>query len=368
MPKQTPWEISPSDFWDAYACYEKHVPGGLKELESFRTEELPQKLAQSIKANKDIHLSQEEIVKLMEWKLKHGQFRPQLLSLIRKNDDQEVKETTGSAFRIYLADREDWRAALKELCKLKGVGVATGALILSTLDPQHAPFFSDELFRWLHWDEQTKPGQPKGWERKISYVEKEYVSLVEKLKRFENERWSSIESTKEDVGEFNALAVEKVAYVFGKESVYVGDDSELPVTEEVEGWSTEGAENPTQGKTRAGSKRKSATTDVGKDDQVQPKRARGKAKIDAELDIPNLTPSQITPLEIGKLVARYQERQMSPELRVLENYCLGELIKDLQIRKGKGGSKGGFMTSEELTKLTNWKININPDEYAYVYP
>lgn len=61
--------------------------------------------------------------------------------------------------------------------KLKGIGPATASLILAVYDPENIPFFSDELFRWLHYED----AKTKGWDRVIKYTMKEYKDLIEKV-------------------------------------------------------------------------------------------------------------------------------------------------------------------------------------------
>ena len=70
------------------------------------------------------------------------------------------------------------------------------------------PFFSDELYRYLHFEEVKS----KGWDRKISYTMKEYKSLFEKLQTL-RERLE-----KENKQQVSAIDVEKMAYVLGRET------------------------------------------------------------------------------------------------------------------------------------------------------
>ena len=70
------------------------------------------------------------------------------------------------------------------------------------------PFFSDELYRYLHFEEVKS----KGWDRKISYTMKEYKSLFEKLQTL-RERLE-----KENKQQVSAIDVEKMAYVLGREA------------------------------------------------------------------------------------------------------------------------------------------------------
>lgn len=102
--------------------------------------------------------------------------------------------------------------SLKVLTKLKGIGPATASLLLSTNDPSTNPFFSDELFRWLTWDNSGKPG---GWDRVIKYTVKEYQELLD-----------HVHSLRSRLG-VKAVDMEKVAWVLGKEGVDVGKDEQV---------------------------------------------------------------------------------------------------------------------------------------------
>lgn len=110
--------------------------------------------------------------------------------------------------------------AISTLSKLKGIGPATASLLLSCYDPDTIPFFSDELFRWLHWqtdvDGNTKKRKSRGIEddgnanRKINYTAKEYASIFEKTTTL-RERLSK------EAGEpITAVGIEKAAYKISK--------------------------------------------------------------------------------------------------------------------------------------------------------
>lgn len=113
---------------------------------------------------------------------------------------------TEAGFSIYEGDHNLAGKAVSSIAKLRGVGPATASLFLSCYDPIKVPFFSDELFRYLHWSD-TKV---KGWDRKISYTIKEYQSMFDKTqvlrKRLEMESGETVE----------AIDLEQMAYTLGK--------------------------------------------------------------------------------------------------------------------------------------------------------
>lgn len=140
------------------------------------------------------------------WFSKHGTFRPNLAKLIASNSVQEAREATAEAFSIYSKDNAHYGKAIVAVSKLKGVGPATASLIMSSYDPVKIPFFSDELFRYLHWSE----GKGKGWDRKITYTLKEYRDLYEKTQELRQRL------EKESGNVVKAVDLEKMAYALAK--------------------------------------------------------------------------------------------------------------------------------------------------------
>ena len=98
---------------------------------------------------------------------------------------------------------------LKDLSKLRGVGPATATLLLSVYKPNIIPFLSDELWRWVCWDDMA------GWQKKIRYT------LIE---------WHELCLAVADLGErltASASEVEKVAYVIGRFATTKGLEKEV---------------------------------------------------------------------------------------------------------------------------------------------
>lgn len=79
------------------------------------------------------------------------------MGLVKSNPADVVKSTTQEAFAS-LTDSKDVMKAVKIMTKLRGIGPATASLLLSVFQPDTVPFFSDEVFRWTHWDEKGKTG------------------------------------------------------------------------------------------------------------------------------------------------------------------------------------------------------------------
>ncbi|KAM0803730.1 hypothetical protein BDR22DRAFT_839743 [Usnea florida] len=201
-------QISFSSFQFHLHGYEAHVPKKIHRLEDIRFRELPGTLDQRKKAG-EAFLERTEVMALVEWKLKHGTYRPNLAKLVASNSATDVRATTKSAFEVYEAHKEDYDKSITALSKLKGIGPATASLLLSSYDPMAIPFFSDEIYRYVLWEE----AKLKGWDRKINYTIKEYRALFERVaalrKRLE-------EASGEIV---SAVHIEKAAYVLGKNAL-----------------------------------------------------------------------------------------------------------------------------------------------------
>lgn len=125
------------------------------------------------------------------------------MKLVTNNSEAAVKEATESAF----ANAEPLKA-LDVLTKLSGIGPATASLLLSVNSPGSIPFFSDELFRFVHLEKNDK-GEMTGWDRKIAYNKKEYTQVYQRCTRLRddlNEKAAADEK-------ISMLDLEKHAYV-----------------------------------------------------------------------------------------------------------------------------------------------------------
>ncbi|OCK77410.1 hypothetical protein K432DRAFT_333939 [Lepidopterella palustris CBS 459.81] len=206
MPPLTPPTISLASFNTILSRYPSTVPPKLHDLDELRFNIIPQTLAKRREAL-DAFLDKAEVEGLVEWKLKHGTFRPKLLALVSSNTSSEIVQATTASFAAYESDPSAPVAASKPLLKLRGIGPATASLVLSVYSPDTIPFFSDELFRWVMWDEGGTKG--RGWERKIGYTAKEWEEVIQR-----------VGEVRERLG-VSAGECERVAWVLGREGVDV---------------------------------------------------------------------------------------------------------------------------------------------------
>lgn len=138
----TPIAIPSSAFLAALHRYPSLVPAPLRDLDHARYTTIPAALASRRRDSpSSFSLTAAELVTLVEWKLKHGTFRPTLLALVRQNSADSVETATATAFAEL---EEDVPKALKTLTGLRGVGPATASLLLSCAEPAMVPFFRVE--------------------------------------------------------------------------------------------------------------------------------------------------------------------------------------------------------------------------------
>jgi len=122
-------------------------------------EEWYNSLQNVIKQRTPPHITLEELIKVVEYKLKRGKFRPGLLQHVAKNSPDTVISVTTRAFQ------QDIKEGIKILTELYYVGPATASYILAAFN-KNAPLMSDEaLDKYAH--------------RK--YTLKEYYTLVDAM-------------------------------------------------------------------------------------------------------------------------------------------------------------------------------------------
>jgi hypothetical protein len=131
---------SPADWkaaLDAYeAVIERQGVARLAELDRWYRNDLPAAIA----ARSTPHVTHDEMVRVTEWKMARGIFRPRNLVLVRGNPPERVTKTSTAA----LASIPDPRRPIALLAELDGVGPATASAIAAAAAPDVYPFF-DEL-------------------------------------------------------------------------------------------------------------------------------------------------------------------------------------------------------------------------------
>ncbi|KAI9637918.1 uncharacterized protein MKK02DRAFT_42297 [Dioszegia hungarica] len=186
------------------AKYPSCIPSKLAELDEQRFSSTPAAITSRSSNGDRPHMTKDEFVSLVEWKLKHGTFRPALLGMAKQHPPELVVSTTSEAFALlFQTEGGGTIKALKVLTALRGIGPATASLFLSCVNC-HVPFFSDEMFRWMMWDE---PGGG-GWNRKIKYTEKEYKELLGRVEEA---------LSMEGMEGVSAWDLEKIAYILARE-------------------------------------------------------------------------------------------------------------------------------------------------------
>jgi hypothetical protein len=108
----------------------------LAELDRWYRNELPTAIA----GRRTPHVTHDELVRVTEWKMARGIFRPRNLVLVRGNPPATVEKTSTAA----LAAIPDPKRPIALLAELDGVGPATASAIAAAAAPDLYPFF-DEL-------------------------------------------------------------------------------------------------------------------------------------------------------------------------------------------------------------------------------
>ncbi|KAG8062447.1 hypothetical protein GUJ93_ZPchr0003g16720 [Zizania palustris] len=149
----------------ALAAYDRRLAAlgkpDLVDADSFYRHDLPPLLR---RRDPEPFLAKPELVRLLQWKLSRGKWRPRLMDFVKGLEDAVVESASRKAFTAL----PDLGRAITELTVLKGVGPATASAVLAAYAPDVAPFMSDEAM-------VAALGNAK------EYTLKKYLAFAEKL-------------------------------------------------------------------------------------------------------------------------------------------------------------------------------------------
>jgi hypothetical protein len=144
----TLWKDKSSTAWVAsYDAYDDRVralnDAKLAKLDAFVTRELPE----LVEGREPWHITRDEYVKIVDWKLTRGKNRPGLLNRAKELKDDTVREASTLAFAKARAAKSEAEmiSALAPLTDLRGCGPATASAVMAIVDERFA-FYSDEAF------------------------------------------------------------------------------------------------------------------------------------------------------------------------------------------------------------------------------
>ncbi|KAL4431603.1 hypothetical protein ABPG77_001445 [Micractinium sp. CCAP 211/92] len=145
------WEDQLAGYAQAVAGLGKVSKEGttLAELDRWFHDELPTQLSAMAESGKPARLNSAQLVKLVDWKLTRGKWRPRLLGFAKDLTAAQVESASQAALDVLAPQRgknvpaQAIKEALDALCVLKGVGPATASAVLEAYNPS-IPFLSDE--------------------------------------------------------------------------------------------------------------------------------------------------------------------------------------------------------------------------------
>ena len=161
------WTSDDAGAWEAaLARYEEVVEAqGVKplaELDRWYRDELPGLIA----ARRPAHVTHAELVRLTEWKMARGVWRPRNLVLVRGNDPALVERTSTEALKQVPHPSQP----IATLAKLAGVGPATASAVAAAAAPDVYPFFDELVAAQL-------PGMGQ-----VTFTPREYARYAEALR------------------------------------------------------------------------------------------------------------------------------------------------------------------------------------------
>ncbi|CAG8393545.1 unnamed protein product [Penicillium salamii] len=254
------------------------------ELDHWRYESLPktvfERSTDGSTGVEGAYILKDELVSIMDWKMKHGVFRPALMGMIKGIPEKTVKQATSSAFAS-LPKADPISAPLEAFPKssldaltapLRGVGPATASLILSIgtgvgESESQVPFYSDDVYLWLVLNDLPESADQ---EVKSSIHRKPSGELIAKYNLNEyRDLWNAVQQLRArlntDVGDLAPVSlfdIEKVAYVI-RNIALSGFVAKDPEVESIESSDTQMPAEKSQD-TEPSSKRKLKTEVEGK--------------------------------------------------------------------------------------------------------
>lgn len=126
--------------WDAArAAYARAVEGrgGARLLAAdawYHTE-----LAPAVQARTPRHLTRDELLQVVRWKMRRGVWRANNLQLAASNPEETIAAATAEA----LAAVPHPTTPIRAIARLRGVGPATASAVLAAVHPEQYPFLED---------------------------------------------------------------------------------------------------------------------------------------------------------------------------------------------------------------------------------
>ncbi|GAA5832215.1 hypothetical protein JCM5353_008201 [Sporobolomyces roseus] len=205
--------------------------------------------------DKGYALNKDDLVKLMEWKLSRGKWRPSLSGYIASNSASLIPNSTRLSSPHFPLSLASAKRFVEYTCTLlKGVGPATASAILSVYDPTNEPFMSDQAMQHV----ASRTDDEKSGKGKREYTTKSWERFRgEMQKRKEEEGWETVEE------------LEKALWSFGIEK-----ELGLPKGEDEEDGKVEGGKEKTKIEAKSKKRKSESNDETGEDTTEKPSTKR----------------------------------------------------------------------------------------------
>ncbi|KAJ5160504.1 uncharacterized protein N7482_007508 [Penicillium canariense] len=228
--------LQKTEFDPSEEKYIKEETENFLTLDEWRYEKMPGIVARRREKGESEFLTKEELITVMDWKMKHGVYRPTLMGMIKANQNKTVLSCASAALAALptkvdpiLAPNEAFpKPSIDAFGPVRGVGPATASLILSIATAkgnpsEEVPFYSDDVYLWLclkDFPEPERKGEetvskfrkPNG-ELNVRYTIAEYRKLWEASWELHERLNRDMDAESQSKSRISHCDIEKVAYV-----------------------------------------------------------------------------------------------------------------------------------------------------------
>ncbi|KAI0387574.1 kinase-like protein [Hypomontagnella monticulosa] len=179
MQTSLPQNLSNEQFGEYLDMYPMYIRDVYQNAERERFDLIPERLEQ----RDPKFFTKEELTYMDQWMQKRGtlmniEAHLRNAKLINKNRGRNVEDVTRRAIQKYdegPGSIAQILQAMRILTELKGVELSRASLLLSVVYPDTLPFFSKDIYRWIHWDEES------GWAQDFIWTPDKYEDTLQQV-------------------------------------------------------------------------------------------------------------------------------------------------------------------------------------------